>query len=128
TFRGAERHRAAGRHHRARPSRDVGSATGAGRDRRADSLRIDGVSGALRTGMATRGSKAKAKARPRRNPRNKSKRGPVARVLRWIFLAILAFIGVSLLQVLIYKVVPVPVTLTMLFDKNGITKDWTPLS
>ncbi len=78
--------------------------------------------------MATRGSKAKAKARPRRNPRNKSKRGPVARVLRWIFLAILAFIGVSLLQVLIYKVVPVPVTLTMLFDKNGITKDWTPLS
>src|SRR5690606_4081757 len=28
----------------------------------------------------------------------------------------------------IYKVVPVPVTLTMLFDENGITKDWTPLS
>lgn len=64
------------------------------------------------------------KARSRR----KTKRGPVARVLRWIGLAILAFVGVSLLQVLVYKFVPVPVTLTMLFDSNGITKDWTSLS
>jgi len=64
----------------------------------------------------------------RARPRARSKRGPVARAVRWAFLAILAFVGVSLLQVLIYKVVPVPVTLTMLFDKNGMTKDWTPLS
>ncbi|HWJ70376.1 MAG TPA: monofunctional biosynthetic peptidoglycan transglycosylase [Sphingobium sp.] len=79
--------------------------------------------------MAARGAtKPKAKARPRRRARNKGKRGLIARVLRWAFLAILAFIGVSLLQVLVYKYVPVPVTLTMLFDKNGITKDWTPLS
>jgi len=66
------------------------------------------------------------KARSRR--KGKGKRGPIMRVLRWIGLAILAFVGVSLLQVLVYTVVPVPVTLTMLFDKNGITKDWTPLS
>ncbi|BAK68304.1 monofunctional biosynthetic peptidoglycan transglycosylase [Sphingobium sp. SYK-6] len=56
------------------------------------------------------------------------KRGPIGRVLRWLLTAVLAFIGLSLLQVLIYKWVPVPVTLTMIFDKNGITKDWTPLS
>jgi monofunctional biosynthetic peptidoglycan transglycosylase len=31
-------------------------------------------------------------------------------------------------MVLIYRFVPPPVTLTMLFDGNGITKDWTPLS
>src|SRR5690606_34301183 len=52
----------------------------------------------------------------------------VGRILRWIGLAILAFVGLSLLQVIVYKVVPVPVTFTMLLDKNGITKDWTPLS
>jgi monofunctional biosynthetic peptidoglycan transglycosylase len=34
----------------------------------------------------------------------------------------------SFLMVLIYRFVPPPVTLTMLFDGNGITKDWTPLS
>jgi monofunctional biosynthetic peptidoglycan transglycosylase len=30
--------------------------------------------------------------------------------------------------VLLFAIVPVPVTATMLLDKNGITKDWEPLS
>ncbi len=40
---------------------------------------------------------------------------------------VLAFIALSLLMVCIYRFVPPPVTLTMLFDPNGITKDWTSL-
>ncbi|MCP9222427.1 monofunctional biosynthetic peptidoglycan transglycosylase [Erythrobacter sp. LQ02-29] len=52
--------------------------------------------------------------------------------MRWL-LKILAwavglFLGLSLLFVLLYKFVPVPVTATMLMDDNGITKDWEPLS
>lgn len=41
---------------------------------------------------------------------------------------VLGFILFSVLWVLTYAVVPPPVTLTMLFDANGITKDWTSLS
>ena len=37
------------------------------------------------------------------------------------------FVAISLLMVLLYKFVPVPVTATMLMDENGITKDWEPL-
>ena len=37
------------------------------------------------------------------------------------------FIAISLLLVVLYKFVPVPVTATMLMDPNGITKDWEPL-
>jgi monofunctional biosynthetic peptidoglycan transglycosylase len=37
------------------------------------------------------------------------------------------FVLISLLWVLLYAVVPPPVTATMLFDRNGITKDWTSL-
>jgi len=76
--------------------------------------------------MATGASAGRARKGNRRSAGKR--RGPVARVLRWLLIAVLAFIGLSLLQVLAYKVVPVPVTLTMLFDSNGITKDWTPLS
>lgn len=76
--------------------------------------------------MAASASKATKKAGAR--PRRRAKRGLIARLLRWALLAVLAFVGVSLLQVLTYKFVPVPVTLTMLFDENGITKSWTPLS
>lgn len=39
-----------------------------------------------------------------------------------------AFLFFSVVQVVLYKVVPVPVTFTMLGDPNGFTKDWTPLS
>ena len=46
-----------------------------------------------------------------------------------IFLrAVGGFVLLSFLMVLIYRFVPPPVTLTMLFDGNDITKDWTPLS
>ena len=40
---------------------------------------------------------------------------------------VLGFILVSILWVLLYAVVPPPVTITMLTDGNGITKDWTSL-
>ena len=49
---------------------------------------------------------------------------------RWIsvpFKIIVGFVALSLLMVAIYRFVPPPVTLTMLFDPNGITKDWTSL-
>lgn len=38
------------------------------------------------------------------------------------------FVIISVVWVLIYAVVPPPVTITMLTDGNGITKDWTSLS
>jgi monofunctional biosynthetic peptidoglycan transglycosylase len=41
--------------------------------------------------------------------------------------AALGFVVLSLLLVLLYRFVPPPVTLTMLFDEHGIVKDWTPL-
>ena len=46
------------------------------------------------------------------------------RPLKWL----LWFMAVSVLWVLLYAVVPPPVTVTMLADGNGITKDWTGLS
>lgn len=49
---------------------------------------------------------------------------------RWITLPLkifCAFVLLSLAMVTLYRFVPVPVTLTMLFDPNGITKDWTSL-
>jgi len=50
------------------------------------------------------------------------------RVLRFLILAIVWFIGISFALVIVYRFVPVPVTATMLMDEHGITKDWTPLS
>ncbi|NIJ36140.1 monofunctional biosynthetic peptidoglycan transglycosylase [Sphingopyxis panaciterrae] len=46
------------------------------------------------------------------------------RPLKWL----LWFIIASVVWVLIYAVVPPPVTFTMLADSSGITKDWTGLS
>ncbi len=46
------------------------------------------------------------------------------RPFKWL----LWFIIASVLWVLIYAVVPPPVTFTMLADSNGITKDWESLS
>ncbi|MCE7798501.1 monofunctional biosynthetic peptidoglycan transglycosylase [Sphingobium sufflavum] len=52
-------------------------------------------------------------------------RGRIARIaLR----TVIGFVALSLFFVILYRFVPVPVTLTMLFDGNGITKDWTSLS
>jgi monofunctional biosynthetic peptidoglycan transglycosylase len=41
---------------------------------------------------------------------------------------VVGFILLSLLLVIVFRFVPVPVTATMLLDRNGITKDWEPLS
>ena len=46
----------------------------------------------------------------------------------WISRAVLWFVVVSVGLTLLYKWVPVPVTLTMVLDRNGFEKDWTPLS
>ncbi|SNS08617.1 monofunctional biosynthetic peptidoglycan transglycosylase [Sphingomonas laterariae] len=52
------------------------------------------------------------------------------RIWRWTWRGAVAFVGVSLLWVLIYKFVPPPVTFTMLgnaIDGRGIDKDWMSL-
>ena len=52
-------------------------------------------------------------------------------MIRWTarFLAqiILWFIGITLLLVVLFKFVPVPITATMVMDDNALTKDWEPL-
>lgn len=48
-------------------------------------------------------------------------------ILRLIAKAFGAFIGLTLVLVVAFKWLPVPVTATMLMDKNGITKDWESL-
>ncbi|WP_421990215.1 monofunctional biosynthetic peptidoglycan transglycosylase [Qipengyuania sp.] len=49
-------------------------------------------------------------------------------LVRFLFKALIGFVGLSLLLVLLFRFVPVPVTATMLMDANGITKDWTSLN
>ncbi|MDQ4421219.1 monofunctional biosynthetic peptidoglycan transglycosylase [Sphingobium sp. DEHP117] len=48
-------------------------------------------------------------------------------LIRWPVRIIGGFLILSVVMVVIYRFVPPPVTLTMLFDKNGITKDWMSL-
>jgi monofunctional glycosyltransferase len=48
----------------------------------------------------------------------------IARILAKI---ILWFVGLSLLLVIAFKWLPIPVTATMVMDENGITKDWESL-
>jgi monofunctional biosynthetic peptidoglycan transglycosylase len=48
-------------------------------------------------------------------------------LLRIIAKSILWFIGLSVLWVLLYAIVPPPITPTMLFDGQGATRDWMPL-
>jgi monofunctional biosynthetic peptidoglycan transglycosylase len=50
------------------------------------------------------------------------------RLMRFLILAIVWFMGLSIALVIVYRFVPVPVTATMLMDEHGITKDWTSLS
>ncbi|MGD9812287.1 MAG: transglycosylase domain-containing protein, partial [Sphingobium sp.] len=49
-------------------------------------------------------------------------------IIRFFLRLILAFVLLSVAIVLIYRFVPPPTTLTMMFDKNGVTKDWMSLS
>jgi len=44
----------------------------------------------------------------------------LAKIIAW-------FVGLSLLLVIAFKWLPVPVTATMMMDENGITKDWESL-
>lgn len=48
-------------------------------------------------------------------------------ILRLIAKAFGAFIGLTLVLVVAFKWLPVPVTATMLMDESGITKDWESL-
>jgi monofunctional biosynthetic peptidoglycan transglycosylase len=50
------------------------------------------------------------------------------RIAWWIGKAALWFVAISVGMTVLYKWVPVPVTLTMILDPNGIDKDWEPLS
>ena len=49
-------------------------------------------------------------------------------ILRILAKAFGAFIGLTLVLVVAFKWLPIPVTATMLMDENGITKDWESLS
>ncbi len=50
------------------------------------------------------------------------------RLTLFAFKLLLGLFALSLLLVVLFKFVPVPVTATMVMDGNGITKDWEPLS
>lgn len=59
------------------------------------------------------------------SPKAKRRKLPwYLRPFKWLFW----FIVASVIWVLVYTVVPPPVTFTMLADGNGITKDWTGLA
>ncbi|MBB3939414.1 monofunctional biosynthetic peptidoglycan transglycosylase [Novosphingobium fluoreni] len=49
-------------------------------------------------------------------------------MLRIIAKAIFWFVAITVGLTVVFRFVPPPVTVTMLVDANGITKDWTPLS
>jgi monofunctional biosynthetic peptidoglycan transglycosylase len=51
----------------------------------------------------------------------------VSLILRYTAKAIATFIALTLVLVVAFKWLPVPVTATMLMDGNGITKDWESL-
>jgi monofunctional biosynthetic peptidoglycan transglycosylase len=51
----------------------------------------------------------------------------ISLILRYIARAIAAFIALTLVLVVAFKWLPVPVTATMIMDENGITKDWESL-
>ncbi len=49
-------------------------------------------------------------------------------VLRIVAKTVMWFLAVSIGLTLLYRFVPPPLTVTMVVDANGITKDWQPLS
>jgi monofunctional glycosyltransferase len=60
-------------------------------------------------------------------PPAKPSSGLIGRIGWFVARIVAAFLFLSVAQVVIYKFVPVPVTLTMLMDDHPVTKDWTPL-
>lgn len=74
---------------------------------------------------------AKAR-RPSRPQKKKQKSGFVRTLVRWVGRLILAFVVLSLGFTVLFKYVPVPITLSMLLDRQvwahgGPTKTWVPL-
>jgi monofunctional biosynthetic peptidoglycan transglycosylase len=63
-----------------------------------------------------------------KSSRPNPKRGLLYRLSWWIGRAIVWFVVLSIGLTVLYKFVPPPVTVTMIADPNGFTKDWTPLS
>jgi monofunctional biosynthetic peptidoglycan transglycosylase len=57
-----------------------------------------------------------------------AKRSPVARFFSFLIRCLLWYLALTFALVLVYRFVPVPTTLTMLFDSNGAERDWEPLS
>ena len=63
-----------------------------------------------------------------RPSRPKKSHGPAYR-LGWFFGRLIVwFLALSIAFTVLYKFVPVPLTITMISDPNGFTKDWTSLS
>jgi len=60
--------------------------------------------------------------------RPNSKKGFPYRLAWLLSRAIIWFVVISVGLTILFRFVPVPVTITMMMDPNGITKDWTPLS
>lgn len=60
--------------------------------------------------------------------RPSSRHGLAYRIGWWIGRLIVAFLVISLGLTVLFKYVPVPVTLTMILDPTGFDKSWTPLS
>jgi len=65
---------------------------------------------------------------PRQRGKTRARRGPVARIGVLLVQLVMAFVALSVAQVVIYKFVPVPFTYTMLFDEHSTTHTWEPLS
>ncbi|MFM7348136.1 MAG: monofunctional biosynthetic peptidoglycan transglycosylase [Erythrobacter sp.] len=51
----------------------------------------------------------------------------VSTIFRFLAKAMAGFVGLTLVLVVVFRFLPVPVTATMLMDANGITKDWESL-
>ena len=63
-----------------------------------------------------------------RPSRPRKSHGPAYR-LGWFFGRLIVwFLAISIGLTVLYKFVPVPLTITMIADPNGFTKDWTSLS
>ena len=63
-----------------------------------------------------------------RPSRSSAHRGILYNIGWWIGRLVIWFVVLSVGMTLLYKWVPVPVTLTMMLDRNGFDKDWAPLS
>jgi monofunctional biosynthetic peptidoglycan transglycosylase len=61
-------------------------------------------------------------------PPRRRRSGVLWWLIRWSASLVAAFLIGSVVMVIVYRFVPVPVTWTMLLDPKGFDKNWTPLS